>query len=97
MRATIWAVLFLLAASAASIRDEPTDRAGGILFREGFDDERLIERGWDRSRVVRRQAGDRSHGRDFAIDRFPEDAVQPVPDLALLRPRPVATRTDVVD
>ena len=25
---------------------EPTDQAGGILFRESFDDARLLDRGW---------------------------------------------------
>ncbi len=46
MITTIWTALALLAGSVPSPQDEPTDKATGLLFREGFDDDRLMERGW---------------------------------------------------
>ena len=46
----------LLWAAAEGIAEDSVDKAAGVLFREGFDDARLLERGW-------------YDGRSFAISR----------------------------
>src|SRR5438876_736787 len=46
MRTTILAVGALLATTAFCATDDPNDRVAGLLFHEGFDDGRLVERGW---------------------------------------------------
>ena len=53
-----WAAAFLLTSNwnTRSVAAESADRATGVLFREGFDDARLLERGW-------------YDGRTFAISR----------------------------
>src|SRR3954454_14636871 len=62
-----WAVTAatLLATPTGTSTARPADDAEGVLFREGFDDDRLPERGWydGRSFVIDRQgarAGDGS-------------------------------------
>src|SRR5690349_11698179 len=54
----IWAMTAaaLVCTSTGRLSARPIDEAEGLLFREGFDDDRLLQRGW-------------YDGRTFAIDR----------------------------
>jgi predicted amidohydrolase len=49
-------VAYLVGTSTGTLSARPTDEAEGVLFREGFDDDRLPRRGW-------------YDGRTFVIDR----------------------------
>src|SRR5262249_48303074 len=54
----MWAMtaMTLSFTSTGTLSARPTDEAEGVMFREGFDDDRLPQRGW-------------YDGRTFAIDR----------------------------
>lgn len=46
MRVRIWTVCFALAGCVCASAQAPIDKDPSILFREGFDDGRLLQRGW---------------------------------------------------
>ncbi len=46
MRMGIWFVGLVLVGCVWASAEEPTERDPSVLFREGFDDGRLLERGW---------------------------------------------------
>ena len=58
MAIAMWAMTAttLIGTSTGTLSARPIDEAEGVLFHEGFDDDRLPERGW-------------YDGRTFAIDR----------------------------
>src|SRR5690349_6486365 len=52
----VMAAAALICTSTGRLSARPIDETDGVLFREGFDDDRLLQRGW-------------YDGRTFAIDR----------------------------
>src|SRR5262245_16230359 len=85
--AAIWVVTSaaLMGAPVGTSTARPADDAEGVLFREGFDDDRLLERGWydGRSFVIDRQGARAGDG--CIAYRWKEGATTPEASSALRR------------